>query len=71
MKQAITKLRLQPDYVLVDAVALEGVSPLEVIVRGDQQSASIAAASIVAKVVRDRLMTECGPNLPGLWLCPQ
>jgi ribonuclease HII len=57
MRRAVEGLRVLPDYLLVDAVEIPGVSmPQLGLVRGDRISASIAAASIVAKVYRDGLM---------------
>ncbi len=59
MGQAWRNLRLKPDYLLVDALEPEVLAaqvPLEGIIKGDSLSAAIAAASIVAKVYRDRLM---------------
>ncbi len=57
MRRAIASLRVRPDYLLVDALTIPGVPlPQEGIVKGDRSTACIAAASIVAKVYRDRLM---------------
>jgi len=59
MEQAIAALSPAPDYVLLDAVTLAGVAlPQKGMPKGDQLSISIAAASIIAKVTRDRLMVE-------------
>ena len=59
MREAVAELEVQPDLLLIDAVRLEGVSaPVWPIIRGDAQSVSIAAASILAKVTRDQLMDE-------------
>ena len=66
MRQAISKLTPQPDILLNDAVTIPGVDiPQVPIIKGDAKSASIAAASIVAKVTRDRLMTELDKKYPG------
>src|SRR5699024_2073485 len=66
MHQAVTKLTVTPDYVLVDAVELSGlVSPSKAIVKGDQRSISIAAASILAKVTRDRIMAQLHEEIPA------
>lgn len=55
-----------PDYLLIDALRLPDVAlPQEGIVRGDGRSVSIAAASIVAKVTRDRLMVAIDRRYPG------
>jgi ribonuclease HII len=59
MEQAVLRLNIQPDAILVDAMALPGVPlPQRAIVHGDATSYLIAAASIVAKVARDRFMTD-------------
>lgn len=59
MKQAITDLEIQPDHVLIDALTLKDVDiPQTGIVKGDAQSVTIAAASILAKVTRDRMMVQ-------------
>ena len=50
--------QIKIDYVLIDAVKLDINIPSESIIKGDQKSASIAAASIIAKVYRDRLIEE-------------
>jgi ribonuclease HII len=65
MAQALGTLGLQPDLVLTDFVELDGISwPQRNLVRGDQRSASVAAASIVAKVTRDRLMMSADREYP-------
>ena len=59
MKRAIEGLRVKPDYLLLDAVSLKDVEiPQQGIIKGDSLSLSIAAASIVAKVERDRLISS-------------
>jgi len=59
MRRALQALPLQPDFLLLDAVTLSGLSvPQRSIIKGDGLSCSIAAASIIAKVTRDRLMVE-------------
>ena len=59
MREAITKLRVKPDVLLNDAVKIPGVDIQQVpIIKGDAKSASIGAASIIAKVTRDRMMVE-------------
>ena len=59
MRRALAELSPAPDYVLIDAVSLTGVAmPVRPIIKGDALSLSIAAASIVAKVTRDRLMAQ-------------
>ena len=57
--QALKKLKVKPDYLLVDGLAAFPYhTPVEFIIRGDQKVASIAAASIIAKVFRDNLLTS-------------
>lgn len=59
MRQAIGHLNVDPDYLLVDAVHIPHVDiPQAGIIKGDAKSISIAAASIIAKVTRDRLMRQ-------------
>jgi len=59
MKRAFYKLQHKPDYLLIDALELEEIDIAQLpIIRGDQKSQSIAAASIVAKVIRDRIMEK-------------
>ena len=66
MKQAISKLSVRPQLLLNDAVNIPGVDIPQVgIIKGDTLSASIAAASIIAKVTRDRLMVEYDSIYPG------
>lgn len=55
----------QADYLLIDAMTLDIPIPQQSIIKGDANSLSIAAASIVAKVTRDRLMTEYDALFPG------
>ena len=66
MREAISKMSVQPDQLLVDAVHIPGIAiPQRGIIKGDAQSINIAAASIVAKVTRDRLMVEMDAKYPG------
>mgnify|MGYP000069998745 CR=1 FL=1 len=59
MKRAIATLSVQPDFILLDAVTLKDVAiPQKGIIKGDTLSHSIAAASIIAKVERDRLISS-------------
>ncbi len=58
MKECIEGMEIKPDIVLVDAVKLETEVPCVPIIHGDALSYSIAAASILAKVSRDRIMQE-------------
>ena len=66
MLQAVENLPLEPAYLLLDYVPLrECLVPFQTVVRGDRLSYSIAAASNVAKVVRDRMMREANEVYPG------
>ena len=66
MREAISKLHVRPDILLNDAVTIPEVDILQVpIIKGDAKSVSIAAASIIAKVTRDRLMVQYDEILPG------
>ena len=58
MRACIEKMRTPVDYVLADAVELELDLPMLGIIKGDAKAAAIAAASIIAKVTRDRLMVS-------------
>ncbi len=65
MKKAILGLNVTPNVVLIDAVKLEDLPIRQVsIIHGDALSYTIACASIVAKVYRDRLMTKLDPKYP-------
>ncbi|WP_018922572.1 ribonuclease HII [Salsuginibacillus kocurii] len=64
MKRAVEKLSVAPQYLLVDAMHVPVEVPQQKIVKGDLKSASIAAASIVAKVYRDRYMEELATSFP-------
>lgn len=66
MRDAIANLKVKPDVLLNDAVTIPGVDIKQVpIIKGDAKSVSIAAASIVAKVTRDRMMVEYDKEYPG------
>jgi len=66
MKEAVCVLSAQPDYLLIDGRnGIELDIPQKAIVRGDSLSISIAAASIIAKVSRDRLMDMYHRQFPG------
>ncbi len=66
MRQAISNLSVRPDILLNDAVTIPGVEIRQVpIVKGDAKSISIGAASIMAKVTRDRLMVKYDEVFPG------
>jgi ribonuclease HII len=64
MKAAIVSLIPKPDFLLIDAMKLEVPYPSESIIKGDAKSVSIAAASILAKVARDKLMSEVAKLYP-------
>lgn len=66
MNRAIDSLSLKPDYALIDGnrVPTDIKVPCETVVKGDFKSASIAAASILAKVTRDRLLIEYDKKYP-------
>ncbi len=65
MRQAVAALDPAPQVLLNDAVRIPGIDLLQVpIIRGDAKSLSIAAASVLAKVTRDRLMTEYDRLMP-------
>lgn len=65
MGKALDELVVVPDYLLIDAMKLEVPTPQESLIKGDARSISIAAASIVAKVMRDRLMADYADRYPG------
>ncbi len=66
MRQAIEKLGMEPDILLNDAVTIPEVTLKQVpIIKGDAKSVSIAAASVIAKVTRDRMMVEMDQKYPG------
>ena len=65
MRQAVSRLSVQPQLLLNDAVTIPEIQiPQVPIIKGDAKSVSIAAASIVAKVTRDRMMEEYDKVLP-------
>lgn len=65
MQQAVSELKIQPDYLLIDAMKIDVNTPQIGIIKGDSKSISIAAASIVAKQVRDQMMQEFDELYPG------
>jgi ribonuclease HII len=66
LKRAVLALDPQPQHLLVDARKLDGLAmPQQPIIKGDAKSITIGAASIVAKVHRDRLMSELDATYPG------
>ena len=65
MNKAVDNLMPNPDYVLIDGNRIKGMNtPCETVIKGDSKSASIAAASILAKVARDRYITEISEKYP-------
>ena len=60
MLRATNSLKVKPDYIITDAMPLDGFTsvPYEAIIKGDAKSITIAAASVIAKVTRDRIMYE-------------
>lgn len=64
MRIAVANLPVAPDYLLVDGLKLEYPIPSQKIIKGDQLSQSIAAASIIAKETRDQLMREYHTEWP-------
>ena len=65
MTEAVAKLNQQPQHLLIDAMQLDVQVSQTSIIKGDANSLSIAAASIVAKVTRDRLMADYDKQYPG------
>lgn len=65
MKEAVLQLNPKPDHLLIDAVCIDCELPQDAIIHGDALSASIAAASILAKVERDRLVRKWDPVFPA------
>lgn len=64
MKEAVSQLKVQPDYLLIDAEKIDLSLPQLAIVHGDALSQSIAAASIIAKVTRDRMCLSWDLDYP-------
>ena len=66
MRQCVAEISVKPDVLLIDAVNLDGTGlPVIPIIKGDAKSNSIAAASILAKVTRDRIMEDYDKEYPG------
>ena len=65
MLEAIQELDPRPQHLLIDAMRLDLPIPQTSIIKGDANSLSIAAASIVAKVTRDQMMEEFDRKYPG------
>ena len=65
MNRAVEGMKIQPDFVLIDGNSIKDMTiPHQTVVKGDSKSISIAAASILAKVSRDRLMLEYDKKYP-------
>lgn len=64
MKEAIQNTNIKLDYVLIDAMPLDISIPTTSIIKGDSKSISIAAASVIAKVTRDKMMYELDQKYP-------
>ncbi len=64
MKEAINNLDINPEHILIDAMPLELSIPTTSIIKGDAKSESIAAASVIAKVTRDKMMYDLDKKYP-------
>ena len=64
MMKAIDNLKVKPEYILVDAMPLFTEIPFNAIIHGDALSLSIAAASVIAKVTRDKMMIDLDEKYP-------
>ena len=64
MKEAISNCNLKPEHVLIDAMPLELDIPTTSIIKGDLKSITISAASVIAKVTRDRMMASLDQEYP-------
>ncbi len=64
MRECIDKLAVRPEIVFIDAVKIDATTPTVSIIKGDLRSYNIAAASILAKVTRDRIMCEYAEKYP-------
>jgi ribonuclease HII len=66
MRRAVARLRARPGYVLTDGFAVPGLAgPSLGVAKGDRAAACVAAASVLAKVTRDRIMAELHETYPG------
>ena len=65
LERAVAGLKPAPDVVLIDAFKIDSTCPTESIIKGDAKVNTIAAASIIAKVTRDRLLVEAHKNFPA------
>ena len=64
MRLAVNNLSIKPEHLLIDAVSINTSIPETPIIKGDAKSMNIAAASIIAKVTRDRMMIELDKEYP-------
>lgn len=64
MRMAVNNLSVKPEHLLIDAVSINTSIPETPIIKGDAKSMNIAAASIIAKVTRDRMMIELDKEYP-------
>lgn len=64
MLESIDKLDIKPEHILIDAMKLNTSIPSTSIIKGDSKSLSIAAASVIAKVTRDRMLIELDKKYP-------
>lgn len=64
MKEAISKCNIQPEHILIDAMPLSLDIPTTSIIKGDFKSITISAASVIAKVTRDRMLDELDKKYP-------
>ena len=64
MKEAINNLDVKPEHILIDAMPLDLDIPSTSIIKGDQKSITISAASVIAKVTRDRILDQLDEKYP-------
>lgn len=64
MKEAISKCKITPEHILIDAMPLDIDIPTTPIIKGDLKSVTISAASVIAKVTRDRMLIELDKRYP-------
>ncbi len=64
MKEAVQNCKIKPEHILVDAMPLSLDVPTTSIIKGDAKSITIAAASVIAKVTRDRMLIELDKEYP-------
>ena len=71
MLRAVESMNTKPDYIITDAMPLDGFTktPHEAIIKGDAKSVTIAAASVIAKVTRDRIMYDIDKKHPEYLFC--